>query len=364
MSALPFSVSEPVGGPAATLVAVEEASQVGEVRRTAAALALAAGLGEVERGALAVVATELATNLARHARRGRVLLRTVHRAGAGGARVAGVELLTLDEGPGIASVARAMEDGYSTGGTAGAGLGAVQRLAGEFDLYTRPGDGGGAGTAMVARVWSAAGVGPGGRREGVERDPLRAGVVCVALAGERACGDAWLVLPQRDRTLVVVVDGLGHGPEAAAAASEAVRVVRERADAGPAELVQAAHLALRATRGAAMAVAAVQPAAGTVLFAGVGNVSAAVHAGGGARGLASHNGTVGHAMRTLQEFRADWPRDAALVMHSDGVNTRWRLDAYPGIARHDPTLLAGLLYRDAARGRDDATVVVARDGGA
>ena len=355
MSALPFPPPEPVGGPAAMVVPVEETSRVGEARRTAATLGLDAGMGEAERGTLAVVVTEMATNLARHARRGRLLLGTVRRGDD-----AGVEVLALDEGPGIANVSRALEDGYSTAGTAGTGLGAVRRMAAEFDLYSQPGEGSGAGTAMVARVWAGAGA---ARSASAGWQPLRTGVVCVPLAGERACGDAWLVLHQRERTLVVVVDGLGHGPEAALAADEAVRVVRERADAGPAELVQAAHLALRATRGAAMAVAAVQPAAGAVLFAGIGNVSAAVHAGGGARGLASHNGTVGHAMRSVQEYRVDWPRDASLVMHTDGVNTRWRLDAYPGIVRHDPVLLAGVLYRDAARGRDDATVVVARDGG-
>jgi len=341
---------EPAGGPAATLVAVEEASQIGEARRAAMAVATAAGLGEAERGTLAVVVTELATNLARHARRGRVLLSAVRR-GAGGA--AGVEVLALDEGPGIANVARAMEDGFSTGGTAGAGLGAVRRMAADFDLYTRPGEGGGAGTAMVARVWNGADRGAGAV-------PLRVGVACVALAGEHVCGDAWVVIPGRDRTLVAVVDGLGHGPAAAAAAAEAVRVVLGRPHAAPAELVQSAHGPLRATRGAAMAVAAVYPAQGVVRFAGVGNVAAAVHADGSSRGLASHNGTVGHAMRSVHEYQVDWAPDATLIMHTDGINTRWRLDAYPGIVRHDPALLAGVIYRDAARGRDDATVLVVR----
>jgi anti-sigma regulatory factor (Ser/Thr protein kinase) len=338
---------EPLGGPAAAVWPVSDASQVGEVRRAGAAAALAAGLGETERGALAVVVTEIATNLARHATGGRVLLATVGEPGA-----AGIEVLALDAGPGIANVDRALTDGFSTGGTPGNGLGAIRRLAHEFDLYTQP-----SGTALVARVWSAA-----ARRVSVApKGP--AGTVCVAIAGERACGDAWLVLRERDRTLVVVADGLGHGPEAAVASTEAVRVVRDMSGASPLELMHAAHAALRPTRGAALAIAAL-PAdgtgAGTLRFAGVGNVAAAVHAGGASRSLASHNGTVGHATRTVQEFAYDWPAGAALVVHTDGLTSRWRLDSYPGVLRHDPALLAGVLFRDAARGRDDATVVVVR----
>jgi anti-sigma regulatory factor (Ser/Thr protein kinase) len=348
---------DPTGGPAATLWRVDDASQVGEVRRAAALLASEAGLGESERGALAIVVTELATNLAAHARGGRVLLRTVGAAGAAGAR--GVEALALDEGPGIENLARAQQDGFSTAGTAGKGLGAIQRMADEFDLYSRAGGGPGTGTALVARVWSTA------AKQARAASPdaaLRIGVVCVPVAGETACGDAWLVIPRDGALLVVVVDGLGHGPSAAAAADEAVRVIGASRDTSPSALVHAAHGPLRATRGAALAVAALRPERGTLAFAGIGNIAAAVHTPDGrAQSLASHNGTVGHAMRTVQEFTYDWPADATLVMHSDGINTRWRLDAYPGLLHYDPALLAGILFRDAARGRDDATVVAVRE---
>jgi hypothetical protein len=271
--------------------------------------------------------------------------------------VAGVEVLVIDEGPGIANVARAMEDGYSSAGTAGKGLGAMQRLADQFDLYSRVAGVGG-GTVVLARVF-AAGRGPR------ERAPLtlEARAVCVPVAGERDCGDSWIIVDGRERTLVAVVDGLGHGMEAAVASSEAVRVIRERPDASPAVLVEAVHGALRSTRGAAIAIAEVRPAQGTLAFAGVGNVSAAIHGRSGPRNLASHNGTVGHVMRKVQQFEYEWPEKATLVLHTDGVNTRWRLDGYPGLTLRDPSLLAALLFRDAARGRDDATVVVAREVG-
>lgn len=358
-----FDAGAPLGGPAAVLVAVDDASRIGEARRAADSLAVTIELDAAARGTLAVVVTEAATNLARHAQHGRVLLTAV---GEPGAR-AGVEMLALDDGPGIANVGRALEDGFSTGGTAGEGLGAIRRMAGDFDLYTRTGAGTraptgvptGEGTVLLARVWRAEPL----PRAPVPPSPMLAGVVCVALAGERACGDAWAVLRQRDRTLVVLVDGLGHGPDAALAASEAIRVVRAHDDASPARLIDAAHGALRATRGAAMAVAAIDARRGEVLFAGVGNIAATIAGPDGARSLASHNGTVGHVMRRVQEFSYPWSPDATLVVHSDGLSTRWRPESYPGLPRHDPSVMAGVLFRDFARVRDDATVVVVREAG-
>jgi hypothetical protein len=221
---------------------------------------------------------------------------------------------------------------------------------------------------LVGRVWNAAaaratGTGqPGGTSAGgAWRPAIDVGVVCVPVRGETVCGDAWAVLRHPERTVIVVVDGLGHGPEAAQASSEAVRVAREHSHAAPADLVQRAHLALRATRGAAMAVAAIHHGSGTLTFAGVGNISAAVHSPAGTRSLMSHNGTVGHVMRTVQELTYEWPADACLIAHSDGINTRWRLDQYPGLLWHHPALVSGVIWRDAARGRDDACVVVVRE---
>lgn len=370
----------PRGGPAATVVRVDDASQIGEARRAAEALAGRVGLDASAHGTVALVVTEMATNLARHAREGHLVLRAVGVPGPMPADPDGValEALALDRGPGIASVGRALVDGFSTAGTRGEGLGAIRRLAGTFDVYSRVGEDAAAGTALLARVGSArASASRAGARdadaptdavpEAVPRAVrgFETGVVCAALHGERACGDAWLVQPRAHGALVVVVDGLGHGPEAAEAAEEAVRVVRGAPEASPGELLHAAHAALRTTRGAALAVTAIDRERRTVVFAGIGNVAGAIHTPDGqARSLASHNGTVGHALRRAQEFAYDWPADASLVLHTDGINTRWRLDAYPGLLGSHPALVAGVLWRDAARGRDDATVLVVREAAA
>ena len=79
------------------------------------------------------------------------------------------------------------------------------------------------------------------------------------------------------------------------------------------------------------------------------------------RHLVSHNGIVGQEARKIGVFTYPWNRESLLLMHSDGLTERWDLKAYPALIRRDPGLIAGVLYRDFSRARDDATVLVARE---
>jgi anti-sigma regulatory factor (Ser/Thr protein kinase) len=319
---------------------------VGEARRAAAALAGRLGFGEAEAGKVALTVTEAAHNLVKHGGGGELLLGPVERGG-----VPGIEVLALDRGPGMADLNRCLRDGYSTAGTPGTGLGAILRLSSGFDIHsTCPG-----GTALWARLWSRP-LPPGGAADGLE-----VGAVCRPHPAERICGDAWAVEQVPGRALFVVADGLGHGPAAAAAARAAVRVFRENLGLAPAEILQVIDPALRSTRGAAVLVAEVNLAGRQVRCAGVGNASGTIWADGASRSLVSHNGTVGHAVHKIQEFTYPFPPGALLILHSDGLATSWRLDQYPGLSTRSAALVAGVLYRDFKRGRDDATVVAARE---
>jgi hypothetical protein len=175
------------------------------------------------------------------------------------------------------------------------------------------------------------------------------------------CGDAWAAPQHHDRSVVLVADGLGHGLLAAEAARTAVRVFRDNPLLGPLAVLSAIHAALRGTRGAAVAVAETDLNARVLRYAGVGNIAGCVLADGVSRSMVSQNGTVGHEVRKLQEFSYPFPPGATLLMHSDGLVSRWNLGPYPGLVGRDPALIAGVLYRDFERGRDDATVVVARE---
>ncbi len=328
---------------------VTEASQVGESRRTAIALAQRLGFSEVDAGRAALVASELATNLAKHARGGQMLFRILPAIDGTGAH--GLEVLAIDSGPGIPDVALSRRDGYSTTGTLGHGLGAIERQADFFDLYAQP-----SGTIGVARIWRErppeAAVGP----------RYRLGAVQVSVAGESVCGDQWAWRLRDERLAIMLADGLGHGLHANDAALAAVGTFEHAHDHPPARVIEEVHAALRATRGAAVAMLAVDLARGTAAYCGLGNISAAIVQPSGARtNLVSQNGTAGHTARHVQEFHYTVPPDSTIIMASDGLGSRWDLAAHPGLIRRDPSIVAAALYRQFGRRHDDVTVLVARE---
>jgi anti-sigma regulatory factor (Ser/Thr protein kinase) len=325
-------------------VAVAEASGVAEARRRALSLAERLGFDEPLAGRLALVVTEAATNLVKHAGGGEVLLRPLSTNGD-----AGIEVLAIDRGRGLANVAAALRDGHSTAGSPGTGLGAIARLATAFDIHSVPGT----GTVVVAELWARA---PGRVAGGT----LEVAGVTAPHPGETLCGDAWAVARRRDGGMLLVADGLGHGPDAHAAAHEAVRLFHESRQPEPAAVVESLHAGLRATRGAAVAVAGIDLGRSLVQYAGVGNIGGSILGRGGRRSLVSHNGIAGHEARRIAEFSYPFPAGALLVLHSDGLTSHWSLDPYPGLAERHPALVAGVLYRDFRRGRDDVTVLVAR----
>jgi hypothetical protein len=185
--------------------------------------------------------------------------------------------------------------------------------------------------------------------------------VCLPNPGEEISGDSWAVAVSVERTVLMVADGLGHGPLAATASRAAADTFEASAAHAPSEILQEIHGALRSTRGAAVAIAEVDSAARSIRYTGVGNISGAIVVDGATRQMVSHNGTVGHDARRIQEFEYPFPARARLVMHSDGLGTHWRADRYAGLWRRHPSLVAGVLYRDFVRGRDDVTVVVLAD---
>ncbi|CAN5877218.1 ATP-binding protein [soil metagenome] len=325
-------------------VMVEDRSQVSEARRAAVSLAERAGLDERSRSDVGIVATEAATNLIKHAKGGEVLVGVLE-----GPRGLGLELVCVDKGPGMRDVEACLADGYSSGGTLGGGLGAMRRLADDFSVWSSVG----AGTALVCRFYPRAVPAANGVR------PMIAGLA-VPIRGESACGDAWTSVERPEGPALLVADGLGHGPAAADAAGTAVRLFRESIWTHPEQVLNSLHAGMRSTRGAAVAVALIDRARRELRFAGVGNISGVLVAGDKTRSLVSHSGTLGHQMRKAQEFVYPWESGTLLVLHSDGLATHWKLDRYPGLFRQDPALVGAVLYRDHARGRDDASVVVCR----
>ncbi|MGJ9417391.1 ATP-binding SpoIIE family protein phosphatase [Massilia sp. CMS3.1] len=322
---------------------IVHASDISAARRAGQKMALELGFNETRAGQLALIVTEAGTNLLKHAGEGVLYLSPAQSAG-----VTGVDVLAVDNGPGIDDVDACLRDGMSTAGTSGTGLGALRRLSDEFDVWSEPGD----GALFFMRLWRDEAA-PG--LCGVE-----VGALTVPLAGEEECGDGWGVACDAKGASLLAVDGLGHGPLAAAAAQAALRELQRLPGAEPTALVNAAHDALRGTRGAALAAARIDFENDVVRLAGIGNIGAYVIDGDSRRALVSHNGIVGHNMRRVQEFSAPCPPGALCILHSDGIQTQWDLDRYPGLMARSPALVAAMLMRDFIRRRDDAMVMVVR----
>jgi anti-sigma regulatory factor (Ser/Thr protein kinase) len=314
---------------------VGDPSGVAPARRAVEQLADALGLDERRRGEAAIVVTELATNLVRHAGDGELILRATP-----GNRIS-IDAIAWDDGPGIPNPARARGDGFSTAGGSGTGLGAVDRLSSTLDLQAANGQ----GTVIVARLGDE---GPASDVDGL----------ALAMAGESASGDAWGQVREGDLVTILLADGLGHGDDAAAAANTAVRELRTGLTA--VAVIERMHAALQHTRGAAAAVARLNLRTGALEFAGIGNIAAAIVDGAEAKSLASMPGTLGHRVQRFRSFAHEVPPGALLVLHSDGCRSGWDLSKYPGAQRRDPLVIASLLIRDFERGRDDVSVVVAR----
>lgn len=328
---------EPVNAEDVAWLLVEDDVAPGTVRRRAVDLAQRVGFTESRTGEVAIVATEVSTNLVKHAREGVVVLRILRRHVQGG-----VEIVAFDRGPGMRELHALFADGTSTTGTLGIGLGAVPRLADSWDVHSVPGH----GTVVVATFWAGE-RGLGEVAAGLTR----------TLAGESECGDAYAFRATDDGWLALAVDGLGHGPLAARAAHAATRGFLASDQKAPPAVLAELHRATAGTRGAAVAVAHLDLERNRLAYAALGNISGRMLGPGRQRGLVTHPGIVGHHPLRCTETIYDLEPGSWVVMHSDGLTDRWELDTYPGILDHSPLLVAATLMRDAGVRRDDASVL-------
>jgi anti-sigma regulatory factor (Ser/Thr protein kinase) len=313
---------------------IEDVSQIGHSRRTAQQFAEQLGFDEADAGRVALVATELASNILKHADHGELHLRAT---GNGG-----VELLAVDRGHGF-DISSGLVDGFSTGGTQGIGLGAISRLAQVFDAHADQ-----RGTVILARLTP---------RSAAVKD-IRYGVSQHSLHNDPHCGDAWHLAIEPGRFSVMMADGLGHGVDAERAARAGEVVFAQEAFVEATVLMSDMHIGMAGTRGGAMAVAQYDASADSLRFTGVGNIGASLIGPDKSRGLASHPGIVGVQFRKAKPFDYAQVAGQLLILYSDGLQSRWNLLDYPGLIHRHPALIAAVLHRDFCRGRDDVTVFV------
>lgn len=320
---------------------IDDATAAGSARRAAMKLAGRLGFSESRAGDVGIVASEVSSNLYRHASSGSVALQVALRHGA-----PGVQIVAVDRGPGMADFSAFSVDGRSTSGTLGVGLGAVTRLSSALDVSSQPG----LGTVLVVGLWS----------ETPEPGSVDVGGITRPLAIGDPCGDAIAGRETESHQVLLVADGLGHGPLASAASQAAVSAFFDTDDTEPRTILGQLHDRLTHTRGAAAMVAAIDPSYRLLSVAGLGNISAFIIGRGSRRALVSYPGIVGHQAAMIRQIDYDIDDDAILVMHSDGVKESWDLAVVPGLNRRSAPVIAASVLRDAGARRDDASVLVIR----
>ena len=326
-------------------IRVVDRSNVAEVRRAARHHAERLGFKERDRGDCEIVASELATNIVKHAKDGVVAVTSSTERAHGV-----VQVVAVDRGPGLADIERCFVDGYSTAGSPGTGLGAVRRLSSSVDVVSAP-----EGTVVVAELRRT--VAPSsGEPDGLAA--FRIGAFELAKEGQVVSGDGWAARAVGTAVAVLACDGLGHGEAAHEATRRALGSFLEARWTSPKEMLTTIHAALRATRGAAAAVALIDPSRSCVTYAGIGNIAAGLVEEDRTRHLVSMNGIVGNNVYRIKEFEYPWASGSTLVLHTDGISARWPETRWAGLWRRHPALIAAAMYRDCGRGNDDVLAVV------
>lgn len=180
------------------------------------------------------------------------------------------------------------------------------------------------------------------------------------MPGQSESGDQYLVKPFPDGVLIAVVDGLGHGDDAAAAAMLAVSTLTEHAEEPVTELVSRCHAALRRMRGAVMSIASCNGAQNTMTWLGVGNVEGMlVHAEAASKPamLLLRGGIVGERLPTLSAATLPLHQDDLLFFATDGIHSAFTRDIR--YTEH-PNELVHRIFNQHNRATDDALLLGAR----
>lgn len=325
---------------------VTDRSYQGVVKRSVRLLATQLGFSPKKLGEIDIIVAELTSNLVKYTVDGELLVRPIlHPVNAG------LELISVDSGPGMVDTARMMTDGVSTGGSLGQGLGAIGRLADLFQLYSLPAR----GTVGLVRIYQ--------KPVGLPAKPALAAIqaVVVPKAGETACGDGYFCRLTMNSLKVFLGDGLGHGLPAQQAVQLALRTLEQQRENGPSAWLTAMHRATIGTRGLVGTGGQFDFTNRRWTLCGVGNIRTQLNGALRSKSYLAQNGILGYNLpRTLVEQELAYEPGQCLIMASDGIQTRWNPARYPGVGRYDPAVLAAAIYKEYARRTDDMSVLVAR----
>ena len=331
--------------PPSQIIEVFHCADVAAARHAAKQFAEAVGVDSRGCEEVALAVSELASNLVKHAGGGRLFLTPVSIPPR-----LGLQIESIDNGPGIPNINEAMADGYSTAGSLGAGLGAVNRLMDEFNIKRLNGQ----GTHIVCRKWVRIHI------PSLMACPFEIGVASRPKPGFDQNGDDFVVKHWAGNTLVGVIDGLGHGEPAHVAAVAARNFVESHCDQPLDALFRGTAFACQGTRGCVMALAQFDWERGKITFASVGNIEARVIGGSIPVSFMLRRGIVGLNTPAAHVGVYTWEPENMLVLYSDGVTTHWNWRDFPQLAGKPASVVAQGMLRALAKLTDDATILIVK----
>jgi anti-sigma regulatory factor (Ser/Thr protein kinase) len=310
------------------------------------ALAVQGNFNERKVGEIDIIVSEMVSNLVKHAGGGQVFVKLFEEEG-----LQGIELISMDEGPGMTDVSRMVTDGVSTKNTLGQGLGAMKRLSDVFQVYSLKEW----GTIILVRVFNEP-------RPHFRKAPaVEVRSVILPKPGEKECGDGFFSLVTHDQVRLFLGDGLGHGPEAARAVMKAGEAFLECTENDPVEIIRTLNLAVKKTRGLVGTVALFDMAAKKWRICGVGNISTRIYGPGTSKNYMTYNGIIGlNVPNSLNVQEVNYERGQYIVLCSDGIKSKWDVLKYPLLTRYDMSVLSTTILKDFARYTDDMSAVACK----
>jgi anti-sigma regulatory factor (Ser/Thr protein kinase) len=319
---------------------VEDRSYFSLLKKEIHGIAIKAGFNENKVGEIDIVVAEIVSNLVKHGNGGKLLVKLVQQDG-----IEGIELISIDNGQGMADVGKMMVDGMSTTNTLGQGLGAIKRMSDVFQVYSQKEW----GTVVLSRIFKEA------LSYKKKRHEIR--TVVVAKPGEEECGDGFYCTMNETSVRVFLGDGLGHGKEASIAVNIAMDAFKTCTEESATETIRFIHTAVRKTRGLVATVAIYDIDQKNWRICGVGNIATRLINGIETKNCMGYNGIIGYNMpTTMKDHEVPADNGQVLFLCSDGIKTRWDHIRYPAILKYDLSVFASVVFKDFARFTDDMSL--------
>ena len=328
-------------------IIIANAGDVSLARKIARELAESVGFDSILTQELILAASELAFNIINHAGRGEMLFVLLE------GDKKGIQLETIDDGPGIPDIEIAMTDGVTSGVSLGYGLGSINRIMDALDIRSPLTNG--RGTRVCCKKYLP-----------VEHvchlpSPLSVGVGSRPYPGIPFNGDSFIVKHFGCNLLVGVIDGLGHGKFAHEASQRARQYVEKHYDQPFEMIFQGTGRACRSTRGVVMALVKfdwhIVPIKMT--FGSIGNIEVRLQSGK-ASTLPVRRGIIGKNAPKPVIHEQSFDAGDTLFLFSDGITSHWPKDAFLDLKAKSADETARIMLNVLAKDNDDATLLIVK----